>query len=280
MVSRPIRSRDDVLAERKMSSAFFDIVAAVNDDEVLAGNLAASPMIRENKVPLIVERGYDSAALAYNAGLERTTADVVVFAHQDVYLPQGWEQKLLLAIDRLELKGKKWGVLGVVGKDSTGELVGRAWSAGLHREVKANFSNPTPVVSVDELVIVLHKETGLRFDSSLPGYHLYGTDIVQSALQSGFEAYVFDGPVVHNSLPVIQLDRSYVRAYRYLQRKWHSRLPICTTVMPITRFAWPLFRRQLADMKNHVFSQKPPRQKYARHKAPWLKAQELGYEDR
>lgn len=264
-----------------MSSAFFDIVAAVNDDEVLANNLAASPMISEGSVPLIIQRGHQSAGSAYNAGLERTTADVVVFAHQDVYFPRGWERKMLLAIDdRLELEGKRWGVLGVVGKDRTGELVGRVWSTGLHREVKANFSNPTPVVSVDELVIVLRKETGLRFDSSLPGYHLYGTDIVQSALQSGFEAYVFDGPVIHNSVPVVQLDGSYTRAYRYLQRKWHSRLPICTTVIPITRFGWPLFRRRLANVKNHVFSRKPSRQRYARHQTPWLKAQELGYEDR
>ena len=252
------------------------VVAAVNDDKVLRNNLEASPMLSEGRVPLIVERGHQSAAKAYNAGLDRVAADIVIFAHQDVYLPRGWDRKLLLTIQALESNVKNWGVLGVVGIDEKGNVVGRAWSTAMGREIKFKFLSPTAIGSIDEIVIVLRRETGLRFDEELPGYHLYGTDIVQTALQREFGAYVFDGPVIHNSVPILLLDNSFIRAYRYMQRKWKERMPISTTVTTITRSGWPLLRKLISQRKKYIF--KRSRQQYARHGAPARIAQDLGYE--
>jgi len=257
------------------------VVAAVNDGEVLSNNLAVSPMLAEDRVPLIIERGHQSAASAYNAGLDRTTADVVIFAHQDVYLPRGWEAKLITAIDALNHHNKNWAVLGIIGVDTTHRvdathrIVGRVWSSGLGCEIGCLLDFPVRAVSIDELAIVLRKEARLRFDEDLPGYHLYGTDIVQMALQKGFEAYVFNAPVIHNSVPVLQLDRSYRRAYRYMQHKWWRKLPIHTTVVPITRSGWPLMRSWLSTSKQRLFGQLPRTQ---RREAPFLLARELGYE--
>ena len=67
------------------------IITAANDDSVLAANLASSPLIAEGKVELHVERGHPSISLAYNSALKHFKKDIVVFAHQDVYLPRGWE---------------------------------------------------------------------------------------------------------------------------------------------------------------------------------------------
>lgn len=262
----------------EVNSTSLAVVAAVNDDEVLAGNLAASPLLSNKSVPLIVERGHESAALAYNAGLKRAVADVVIFAHQDVYLPRGWDRKLLSTIQLLESENKNWGVLGAIGINETGSLVGKVWSTGLRREVGAEFSRPARAQSFDELAIVLRKETGLRFDANLPGFHLYGTDIVQSAMKAGFGAYVFNGPVVHNSLPAIRLGRSYTAAYRYLQRKWWMELPIYTTILPITRYGWPLLREWLSQKKKHILGQLAKREQFTRHEAPLHIAQNLGYE--
>jgi glycosyltransferase involved in cell wall biosynthesis len=254
------------------------VVAAVNDDRVLANNLASSPFLSEYNVPLIAERGYDSASKAYNAGLERASAEIVIFAHQDVYLPRGWEKRLLSTIRSLESDGRNWGVLGVIGKNRTGNLVGRVWSTGLQLKIETEFSSPTAVWSVDELVIVLRKSSGLRFDINLPGFHLYGTDIVQSALKVGLGAYVFNGPVIHNSLRCIKLGQSYSRAYQYMQRKWSSELPLYTTVLPITQSDWPLIRNWLNEKKENIirkFKKVPPRE---RDGSPLRLAQELGYE--
>lgn len=255
------------------------VVAAVNDDKVLRNNLEASPMLSEGRIPLVVEHGYQSAAKAYNAGLDRVTADIVIFAHQDVYLPRGWDRKLLLTIQTLESNAKNWGVLGVVGKDEKGNLVGKAWSTGLRHEIKVKFLSPTAIGAIDEIVIVLRRETGLRFDEELPGYHLYGTDIVQTALQRGFGAYVFDGPVIHNSVPILLLDNSYIKAYRYMQRKWKEIMPISTTVMTITKSGWPLLKTLVSQRKRHIFKRATSRQQYARHDAPARIAKDLGYEE-
>ena len=254
------------------------VVAAVNDDECLAQNLAASPMLVEKKIPLIAKRGYISATLAYNDGFDSADANIVIFAHQDVYLPQGWEQKLLSAIQLLESCGKKWGVLGVIGADARGNLVGGAWSNGLQRKIESKFSSPAPVRSFDEIVLVLRKDGGIRFDDQLPGFHLYGTDIAQVAIKAGLGAYVFDGPVVHNPVWRKTLGKSYIQAWRYLRRKWKSELPIYTLVLPITRSSWPLVRNWLRERKKWLirqFKAMPPR---VHHPDPAAKARELGYE--
>jgi glycosyltransferase involved in cell wall biosynthesis len=256
----------------------FAVVAAVNDEECLANNLAASPMIAENGVPLIVKRGYKAAALAYNDGLDCADADIVIFAHQDVYFPRGWEKKLYTAVQTLEQRGEKWGVLGVVGTDKTGSLVGGAWSNGLQLKIESEFSSPAPSISIDEIVLILRKDGGLRFDDDLPAFHLYGTDIALSAIKAGLGAYVFDAPVVHNSIWIGRLGPSYYAAYRYMQRKWKDELPVYTLILPITKFCWPLLRNWCSEKKNWVVRQFRPMPPRIRYPDPAGKAQECGYE--
>jgi len=183
-------------------------------------------MIADGRIPLVVERGYSSASTAYNTGLAHTTADVVLFTHQDVYLPKGWDSCLLATMDELSKKNDNWAVLGVIGRDDAGKFFGRVWSSGLGEQVGTALDRPREVGSIDELLIVLRTNMGLRFDEKLKGYHFYGTDIVRSARKTGFAAYVFDAPVVHNSVPRRQLPVSFWRAYHYMQRKWRGDLPM------------------------------------------------------
>ena len=49
----------------------FALVAAVNDDAILASCLAASPDVRSGRLPLIAIRGASDMAQAYNEGLGR-----------------------------------------------------------------------------------------------------------------------------------------------------------------------------------------------------------------
>jgi len=255
------------------------IVTAVNDEECLMNNLCASPLLAEKGLPLIVQRGHKSAAGAYNDGLDKADADIVVFAHQDVYLPRGWDNKLLSAIRTLAERKERWGVLGVIGLSPENKLLGGAWSNGLQWKIQsAEFPSPALARSFDEIVLVLRKNSGLRFDEKLPGFHLYGTDIALSALKQGLGAYVFDAPVIHNSLWRKKLGLSYCAAYRYMQRKWWDELPVHTLVLPITRSSWPLLRNWLREQKKwlvRLINPMPPRIRYP---APARKAQELGYE--
>lgn len=214
----------------------YSVIAAVNNHDILQENLLSSPDLKDKASEVTVKTGFDCAGKAYNAGLDDTSGRVCVFAHQDVYFPAGWFETLSGQIERLSRQNTRWGVIGVYGVTPEGEHAGRVWTSGLGRELSGSAVLPAEVGSIDELVIVVNREAGLRFDEQLPGFHLYGTDIVQQARTKGFGTYVVDAPVVHNSQPVKSLSGAFETAIRYMRGKWRRELPIHTAVTKITRF--------------------------------------------
>jgi len=174
------------------------IVTPVNDDAVLAANLLRSPAVAAG-LPVKQMRGFRSAAAAYNAAMDESPAEIMVFCHQDVYLPRSWLTKLEEAIRAVEKIDKNWAVLGVYGVKADGAHVGKVWCSGGNYVLNPPANMPAAVRSVDELLFVLRRSSGIRFDEKLPGFHLYGTDIVQTALAAGLGAYVIDAPVIHNT---------------------------------------------------------------------------------
>ncbi len=206
------------------------VVAAVNNDATLAANLLRSPVLRACGVTLQLQRGHPSAALAYRAAMGDCRHDIAVFAHQDAYLPPGWLDQLMRSVETIEKNDAQWAVLGVYGVAACGAQTGCVWSSGLDSVFGCAFANPVRVDSIDEVVIVLRRSSGVEFDAALPGYHLYATDLVQTALSRGMGAYVIYAPVVHNSRPVTYLGPDYFNAYRYVARKWRHRLPIHNNV--------------------------------------------------
>ena len=72
-------------------------VVAVSDDTVLSANLLRSPIFdMAGRYEIIQQRGYTSASLAYNDAIVKASGRYFVFAHQDVYLPSGWDTRLAL----------------------------------------------------------------------------------------------------------------------------------------------------------------------------------------
>ena len=209
--------------------------AAVNDHAVLAQCLSASPDIAAGALPLRIYEGYRSAAAAYNRALEENEAAVLLLAHQDVYLPAGYLARLQTALDELDHVAPDWGVAGVVGADRAGSLLGRIWSTGIGAIVGSDAALPARAATLDEMLLLVRSDTGLRFDEQLPGYHLYAADIIQIAEAAGHSSWVIDAPAVHHSRPVIHLGGGYKQAWYYLRRKWRDRLPIPNLVCPITR---------------------------------------------
>lgn len=258
------------------SSPTFSVVAAVNNEQILADNLAASPLLGCG-VPFNGMRGYASAGSAYNAGLDATDADIIIFAHQDVYLPSHWLEQLQTGISAIEKIDDRWAVIGVYGIEPGGRHIGHCWSRGLGRTLGESFSSPRRVVSIDEIVIVLRRSSGLRFDERLPGFHLYGTDIVQTALATGHSAYVVHAPVIHNSNPVRTLAGAYGKAYQYMRRKWQECLPIDTTIVRLTRSGYPLWRHIVRKKLSAMLRRQP--QRVLRKRGPGRPiAQEIGFE--
>ena len=214
-----------------MVTSRFSIVVASNDAESLSRNLMASPMVAGGDVPVHVERGASSTAKAYNAGLDATDAPIVIFAHQDVYFPPGWETQLERAIAEVEASDPDWALLAPFGMTKGGEHIGRVWTTSLSAEIGRPVTAPEAAETFDELVIVLRRASGIRFDDALPGWHLYGTDIVQTAKAAGKGAYVVHLPLVHNDKFYAQLGRDFATPYHYVRRKWRKALPLRTPVL-------------------------------------------------
>lgn len=221
------------------------IVAAVNDEDVLDNNLKRSDMVASGRVALSCYRGAKSAAQAYNEGLDDTSAEIIVFAHQDVFFPDAWEAELERAITLIEAEDPNWAVIGAWGIDTDGEFQGHAWSSGLSRRLGGRFERPREIECIDEFVIIVRRASGLRFDETLPGFHLYAADIVLAARQAGLKSYVADIPAIHNSKPVPSYSGGYSDAWLFMRKKWRDVLPIRTLTVPLSRSLWPLFRARL-----------------------------------
>jgi hypothetical protein len=225
-----------------MSNRFHIYCCARSSDvERLRGDLARSPEIENGSVGLTILWNKPSAASAYSQAIETATAEVLVFAHCDVYFPDGWFQRLAWEVDRLTRLDRNWAVAGISSITPSGEQVGRMFDTSLEpslRETSGVFGKaltvPVPIVSADELVLVVRRESGVSFDPLLPEFHLYGTDIILEAERQGMRSYGLDMPLIHNAKPQLRLGADYGRAFRYMVRKWRDRLPLPTTCVPLT----------------------------------------------
>jgi len=215
------------------------VAAAVNEPDTLAACLARSPDIVTGLLPLKTYMGYSSAGTAYNAALDGCAdADIVIFAHQDVYLPSGTFALLQAQLEALTRLDPNWAIAGAIGGTAARALIGQTWCSGHGKLLGARVSAPTPIVTLDEMVLIVRIAAGLRFDEKLQGFHLYGADIILAACAAGLSSWVIDLPVVHHSRPVISLGGSYYDAYRYIQHKWRHQLPIYNLVCPLERSSW------------------------------------------
>ena len=73
---------------------------------------------------------------------------------------------------------------------------------------------PARVSTLDELLLVLPRDTPLRFDQDL-GFHLYGADICLQARERGLSVVVLDAQCHHNTRTV-SLPKAFFRRRRYL----------------------------------------------------------------
>jgi len=216
-----------------------------NNDIILRRDLLLSPDLATGQVPVTVIRDASGAAAAYHNAVKSADADILIFAHQDIYFPEDWFARLLTKCEQLSAIDRSWAVAGVFGAESDGRLVGHLWDSALGTVCGGPFAAPREIVSLDEVVLILRRASGVSFDPALPSFHLYGTDIVLEARKAGAKSYVVDLPVIHNAKAVVRLDRHYRSAYKFMVRKWEALLPWPTVILPLTRNPMALWLRGL-----------------------------------
>jgi hypothetical protein len=248
---------------RSEFSGTWSLASAVNNEAVASSCLLRSPDL-PGEAEVLLQRGYRSAAEAYNAAIDAAKTDLLVFAHQDVYLPEGWERAAFEGIKLLSKTDPDWGVLGVWGVSPSGGRAGFVYDGGWRRTLGGPFSGGQQVDTLDELLLIVRKSSGLRFDPQLRGFHMYGTDICLEARRQGRKCYAIGAFCIHNTNQYRMLPLQFWQAYFFIRRKWKGQLPIQTPCITITRWCWPMLRWNVVRAINLATGRdKPPAKRIA-----------------
>ncbi|MFV0301069.1 MAG: hypothetical protein ACK5IP_09370 [Paracoccus sp. (in: a-proteobacteria)] len=213
-----------------------------NDRDILDRNLRSSPSIRAERLGLDVEEDPPTAAIGYNRLLDRNAEAICILSHHDVYLPRGWRRLLAERLAEVEAHDPDWAIVAAYGIGPDGRHWGPVWSSALSQVIGGVAAQPEPIVSADELLIVLRPGRGLRFDEDLPHFHFHGLDIVQTARVAGHGVYNLPLPLIHNDRFAKQLGKDYLDCYNYMHRKWRRMLPLRTTTTTISWHKLHLYR--------------------------------------
>jgi len=211
-------------------------VVTRTEGDVFERNFAISPAIQDARVKqVLVQKGFQSATLAYNDAIQRCSEDLIVFSHQDVYFPESWLDDLQRSIALLNQSDPNWAVLGCWGVTEKNWGTGYLHSVG-HGTLGEPFDQPQRINTLDECVIILRKSSGLQFDPGLPDFHFYGTDICLAARKKGFTCYVISAFCIHNTRMLRTLPPEYFNGYYHIKKRWAEYMPIYTACANVTRF--------------------------------------------
>jgi SAM-dependent methyltransferase len=211
----------EYLPARNEDTPPVSVGVCVNDPETLRANLLASPCLQSGRHEILTIEGANSAAEGLNAAIAQARNEIVVLAHQDVYLPAGWIARVLdqyAAVDAMS--NGRIGVMGVYGVAGTSRGVER-FSRVVDRDTLLDEAGalPAPADSLDELALIVPKSSPLRFDPAL-GWHLYGTDICLAAKRAGLLSVVIDAPCYHDSRSGYRLPPEFEESKTILRKKW------------------------------------------------------------
>ena len=133
----------------------YSFVVAANDPDILSKNLLASPCLANGTShELLILENHSSAAAAYNSGLKKCKNELVVFVHQDVYLPEDWVSSVEVALQAIEGRDPNWGVAGCWGVRGDGAKFGHLYTPG-EGIIGDPMFRPEPVRTLDEVVLIL-----------------------------------------------------------------------------------------------------------------------------
>lgn len=167
---------------------------------------------------------YPSAGAALNHGASLAKNDVVVCAHQDVYLHS--LAALKDAAGLMQLGG--FGLLGATGIRSGGQLVGRIRDRVLL--AGEPVTNPIEVDSVDEVLLMVPRSQLLNEPLAAShdlAWHAYAVEYGLRIRRKGLRVGVANIPLTHNSLTA-NLNR-LDKAHQAVARSYADLLPVYTT---------------------------------------------------
>ena len=223
-------------------SADLTLVTAVSKLGVFEQRLMSSPCVQRGGLQVLAFFNCASAAQAFNSAMDsKPSSRWLVWLHQDVFLPMGWENQFSKAIEVAESKFDRLSVVGVYGVRGAGDKAVRAGHV-LDRGVRLQETTTLPceVDSLDELLFAVRVDSELRLDPAL-GFDFYATDLVLTAQSQGLSCAVVDAFCEHWSDTPSQGNVSLATVSRIaasaeiFESKWVSRLPLTTPCFEINQ---------------------------------------------
>ena len=216
------------------------LVTSVSQIDVFKDRLMRSDCLKSGGLPLMAFFNCPSAADAFNAAMDsQPSAKWVVWLHQDVVLPDGWEHVFAHSLKAAQAQFPNMavaGVYGVAGSGANAKHAGRVLDRGVNLQGELNL--PCAVESLDELLFAVRVDSGLRLDADLR-FDFYATDLVMQAQERGLDAVAVDAFCEHWSdsprhgvVPQSLIDRIESSA-QVFERKWANRFPVTTTCFHI-----------------------------------------------
>ena len=231
-------------------------VTGVSQWDVLLRNLARSPCLQKGQLPWSAVCNASSAAEAFNAAMvaaetpsqaqddaphAHTGNHWLVWVHQDVHLPAGWDVHFAKAVQEAQTQWHHLAVAGVYGVSGFGAQCVRS---GHVLDRGNDLKEPTPLPcltdSLDELLVAVKVGSGLRMDPAL-GFDFYGTDLVLEAKAKGLCAAVVNAYCEHwSDTPAAwPLSESLVKRISNnaaaFERKWAHVLPLSTSCFDMAK---------------------------------------------
>ena len=203
-------------------------IVPVGDDGIYQRCFQSSPLFRPGAgFEILCQRGFKSAAKAFNDGIDRARNDLLVFCHQDIVLPASWADTFLARLGELDRQDPHWGVVGCAGRTRS-----EGFAVHLYRhdrEWRGSVPLPAEVRTLDECIIAFRRSSGLRFDEGLAGFFFYAVDICLEAETRRCKNYAIDAPCFHQAKDrETSLPKAFFEAERRVVDKWRERLPIQT----------------------------------------------------
>jgi Glycosyltransferase like family len=218
------------------ATSLLSFVTCASSDATLRTNLLASPCLSPDSTNQVVAvRNCPSAADGLNIGIARSETEWVVCVHQDVWLSAGWDRCVAEQFDEAE---RRFGPIGVAGVYGVGEVISPrdasvplaadriGWVVDRGRVLRDGPELPAQVATLDELLLIVRRDSGLRFDPAL-GFHLYGADFCLQAREQGLAVVALAALCHHNSRSV-GLPEAFFASAQVFARKWSHRLPVAT----------------------------------------------------
>ncbi len=208
-------SPDELVEESR-----FTVVVPTTNEKQLQANVISSPGIEEVGAKIITVKGASSASDALEEAFDHIDTPWILMIHQDVYLPKSFGKRLSKVLSRIPKDKHKTTLIGFSGIGVDTENF-EPVPAGLVLDRINLFDKPNSqtVISIDELGIVLHRESLLKIDASL-GWHLWATDLCLVSIE---KHKVFPSiiriPLFHNSASGWSLPSEFYHSAKLILEK-------------------------------------------------------------